>query len=129
MTSFMLALSVILGSPLASLQQDGWSETTFDRVYLRNGNFIDGRVMENKPNEVLLQLKVGEMGIRRDQIDRVERLKLKSWNDKAIVFDTPKGQVTPKSTDPTTTTPPPTVDTPEAIRKRVDMIMFKFKNS
>ncbi|MBV8881195.1 MAG: HEAT repeat domain-containing protein [Planctomycetaceae bacterium] len=130
MISIVLTLAVLLGTPLAALQQEGWSETSFHRIHLRNGNFIDGKLIADKTNEVVLLLRAGEMSVRRDQIDRIELVKLKSYNDKAILLDTPKAtNPTGTTPPPVGVTPPPVVDTPEAIRKKVDMIMFKFKNT
>jgi HEAT repeat protein len=129
MNSILVAVSLFLGTPAAALQQEGWSETSFHRIYLRNGNFIDGRVISDKPNEVILLLKSGEMGIRRDQIDRVELVKMKSWNEKNIVLTPPTN---PTSTNPTANpnnVATPVVDTPEAVRKKVDMIVFRYKNT
>ncbi|HLY08133.1 MAG TPA: HEAT repeat domain-containing protein [Planctomycetota bacterium] len=128
MISIMLALSLVPGSPLSALQQEGWAETTFHRIYLRNGNFIDGRVISDKPEIVIMLLKSGEMGIKRDQIDHLELIKMKSWNDKAIILDTSKAP--PKKEPPSTSTiATPAVDTPEAIRKRVDLLLFRYKNT
>jgi len=132
MTTIVLALSVLLGdSQLTSLQQpEGWAETTFHRIYLRNGNFIDGRVIRDNVGEVILLLKSGEMAVRRDQIDRVELIKMRSWNEKPTVLTAPKPVApTDVNSRPNPNTPAPTVETPEAIRKKVDLMIFKLKTS
>lgn len=112
---------------LLSLQQEGWQETSFHRIFLRNGNFIDGKVISDKPNEVILQMRGGEMAIRRDQVERVEFMKLKSYNDKPIILATPKSK-TPDAVQPKNT-PPVTVEAAEQIKKKVDQIIFKLKTS
>src|ERR1041384_1311930 len=67
------------------------------------------------------------MKIRRDQIDKIEFVKMKSTNTPPIV------RPDPRKGDPATTDVPPTPKvpdtTPEQIKKKVDMILFKFKNS
>src|SRR5258708_18777177 len=106
MTTMVLALSVVLGSRLAALQQDGWSETSFHRIHLRNGNFIDGKVISDKPGEVILLLKSGELTVRRDQIDQVEIVKMRSWNEKPIILESKNKPptVTPNKSNPDITT-------------------------
>lgn len=120
MTLIALALSMLL-------QQEGWQETSFHRVHLRNGNFIDGRVISDKPSEVVLLLKVGEFSVRRDQIDHVELVKLKSYNEKPIVLTTPKKPTVANPANPNT--PAPVVKTPEEIKKRVEAMIFKIKTT
>src|SRR5258708_2741955 len=130
MTTMVLALSVVLGSRLAALQQDGWSETSFHRIHLRNGNFIDGKVISDKPGEVILLLKSGELTVRRDQIDQVEIVKMRSWNEKPIILEskTKPLTVTPNKSNPDVSKPG--VDqTPMEIRKKVDVIVYKVKMS
>lgn len=129
MTLIALALSMLL-------QQEGWQETSFHRIHLRNGNFIDGKVIADKPNEVILLLKAGEMSVRRDQIDFVELIKLRSYNEKPAILATPKNPATtpttptkPKTPDSTpSTTPTVEVDTPDAVRSKVDQLVYKFRN-
>lgn len=58
--------------------QDQTSDTRFDRVHLRNGNFVDGRIVKSSPTEITLKLQVGEMTVRRDQIERIEKVAMKS---------------------------------------------------
>ena len=111
-------------SALVALQGDGSQETTFHRIYLRNGNFVDGKLVSDKPNEVTVLLKAGEMLIRRDQIERVELMKMKSYNDKPVVLVAPK-----KTPTAEVNTAAPTVMAPEAIKRTIDVMVLKFKNS
>jgi len=128
MTTVLLALSMVLGSPLAALQQEGWSETTFHRIHLRNGNFIDGRVISDKVNEVILQLRAGEMTVRRDQIENVEIVKMRSWNEKPIILDKPKPTTDKSPQKPNPDASKGRIDqTPMEIRKKVDVIVYKVK--
>ncbi len=130
MTTLVLALSVLLGPPPACLQQpEGWAETTFHRIYLRNGNFIDGRVIKDTSAEVIVLLKSGEMAVRRDQVDRVELIRMRSYNEKPLVLTPPKASANPADSGGNPNAPSPVVDTPEGIRKRVDMILFKYKST
>lgn len=64
----------------AALAQDvSWVETRFHRVHLRNGNFIDGRLVRESPALIVLEVKpAGEFGVRRDMIQRVEFVKMRS---------------------------------------------------
>src|SRR6185295_10345410 len=121
---------ILLALPLfcQSFQDSDTGDLRFTRVHLRNGNFVDGQLLKDTATEVLLRLRVGEMGIRRDQIDRVELVKMKSINSAAII------RPDPKNTTTTTTANDPKgkaveTNTPEQIKKRVDMILFKFKNA
>jgi HEAT repeat protein len=126
MTTLVLALSVLLGRPLASLQQDVWTETTFHRIYLRNGNFIDGRIVSDKPDQVILRLASGEMIVKRDQIDRLELIKIRSVNEAAPVLNSPKA---PSTAPLNPGAPLPTVTAPELIRKKIDQMILKAKKT
>jgi HEAT repeat protein len=127
MNSLLLALSLLAAAPQAQTPPDSGSEIRFHRIHLRNGNFIDGKVTADKPTEVILLMAAGEMSIRRDQIDRVEVVKMKSFNDKAIILDTPKA----KKEDPSIprSTKPVEVITPEQIKRRVDIMLLRLNNS
>lgn len=109
------------------LQEGEGGELRFHRVHLKNGNFIDGDLVKDGPNEVVLRLKVGEMNIRRDQIDKIELVKMKSSNNPPII------RPDPRKGDPAKTDLPPAPKipdtTPEQIKKKVDVILFKFKNA
>lgn len=63
-------------------QEYVWTETRFHRVHLRNGNFIDGKVTLVKEREVMLTMPVGDMVIRKDSIDRIELMKIRTLGEK-----------------------------------------------
>lgn len=128
MTSLLLALSLVTATFQAQTPLDSGSEIRFHRIHLRNGNFIDGKVTSDKPNEVILLMAAGEMSIRRDQIDRVEVVKMKSFNDRAIVLDPPKAKKEDPST-PRSTKPVVEVITPEQIKRRVDVMILRVKSA
>lgn len=71
-------LAVFLCGLVAAAQDYTWVETRFHRVHLRNGNFIDGKVLEVTDREVQLRLQSGEMTIRSLSIDRIELMKMRS---------------------------------------------------
>ena len=71
-------------APSLGAQEITWVETRFHRVHLQNGNFIDGHVLRVTDSDVLLRLPVGEMSIRKDTVDRIELMKLRS------IFEKPK---------------------------------------
>jgi hypothetical protein len=91
-----------------ALQDPGtpWIETRFHRVHLRNGNTIDGQLVQDLRGIVVLQLKSGQMSIRRDMIDKVEMVRMRSLKE-AIEFKAP-----PKA-EPAVPDKPPVTEAPE----------------
>lgn len=79
-------LALALGALPQAVSQD---EARFHRIHLRNGNFLDGQIVRQSPSEVQLLLKGGQMHVRRDQIDRIEIVKMKHVSDKEIVMTPP----------------------------------------
>lgn len=79
----LAAVACFMGPAGAEPQDAGspWIETRFERVHLRNGNTIDGRVVRDNTRAVVLKLKSGEMEIRRDMIDRVETVRMRSLKE------------------------------------------------
>jgi HEAT repeat protein len=77
---------MVLGLSALGFAQESsytWVETRFHRVHLRNGNFIDGNVTGLTEREVSLKLQqTGDMNIRRDSIDRIELIKMRSLLEK-----------------------------------------------
>lgn len=134
MTFIFLAVPVLAAAPLLQSFQDSDVEgLRFHRVYLINGNFIDGQLVKESRTSVILQVRVGEMTVRRDMIERIEFIKMRDRFQAPIPVKGPtsdggKGADTGGKEDKTdrhqTTT-----DTPEAIKRKVDLILFKFKNS
>lgn len=118
----LLAMATSLAAQQADIQ-----ETRFDRVHLRNGNFLDGQIVKSGAKEVVLKLKVGEMTLRRDLIERIEQVTMKTV--------APDRKPPPPTPPPTTTTPP--VSTPETkplptdtnVQKRVAEIFDKLRKA
>jgi hypothetical protein len=65
-----------------------WTETRFHRIHLHNGNVVDGQLVEEDARSVTLSLPVGRMLIRRDQIDRVEQVMMRTVTDKPRILGT-----------------------------------------
>src|SRR5688572_16477160 len=110
-----LAVLMTVGiAGLATAQQDpGYTYTIFHRVHLRNGNCIDGDLVGKTDLQVTLKLSVGEIHIRRTQIDRIEFVKMKSYNEPAVIVESKRGGKTapqiaqpavPKTEDPAAAT-------------------------
>lgn len=123
-----MALTLLAYPLLTSVllfQEPEWVEVRFHRVHLLNGNFIDGQLLKDTPGQVLLKIKSGEMGIRRDQIDFVEYIKMRSLNERPVVR--------PPPTNPGTSALPrvkgTSVNTPEEIRQKVDAILAKLRST
>jgi HEAT repeat protein len=94
------AVLMVLGLSALGFAQESytWVETRFHRVHLRNGNFIDGNVTGLTDREVSLKLReAGDMNIRRDSIDRIELIKMRSLLEKPKL-DPPLKKVAPKPT-------------------------------
>ncbi|HEX7899117.1 MAG TPA: HEAT repeat domain-containing protein [Planctomycetota bacterium] len=73
----LLALQLV-----AAAQEATWIETRFHRVHLRNGNFIDGQLVRQTPKLVTLDMRPsGEFSVRRDMIQRVEFVTMRSLKD------------------------------------------------
>src|SRR4051812_45461677 len=126
MNSLLLALSFLAAASQAQPPLDSGSEIRFHRIHLRNGNFIDGKLTSDKPDEVILLIKAGEMVIRRDQIERVELVKMKSVDEKATILDTPKA----KKDEPSTPRSGKTMEVvaPEEIKRKVDIMLLRIKS-
>ncbi len=112
----------------AGAQEETWTESRFHRVHLKNGNFIDGKLVRDAADAVTLQLKPGQFTIRRDLVDRVEMVKIRSLREVADKppVPPPGGAVQPPPVPPTQV---PTVDTPEEIRRAVDQELRRLKTS
>ena len=57
--AFVLALSGLLGA-----QDSPFQEVRFHRVHLLNGNFVDGTLVRQTKDELVLRIKGGEVGMR-----------------------------------------------------------------
>ncbi|MHC4607100.1 MAG: HEAT repeat domain-containing protein [Planctomycetota bacterium] len=49
-------------------------ETTYDRVYLRNGNFLDGKIVQETEEHWVLQVANGTLRLKKEMVDRIERI-------------------------------------------------------
>lgn len=140
MNLLVLIFPVLAANPFLQTFQDSGdvSELRFHRVHLINGNFIDGQLLKESPTQVLLRVKSGEMGIRRDMIDRVEFVKMRDrWQPPERTTPVkPKDPGIKTPTDPTL--PPkdpkesknPIADrTPAEIKKRVDIMVYKLRTT
>jgi len=74
-------LSLATARGVSGAQESKWVEVRFHRVHLRNGNFIDGNLVGETERQVVLKLHVGEMVLRRDQVDHVEFVKIRSLEE------------------------------------------------
>lgn len=105
------AVSVVAMSlPAAAQDSPAWTETRFHRVYLTNGNFIDGYLVQESDNSITFKIVGGEIGIRKDAVERnksgklrVELIKIRSYKE------APKLEVTsaPRTAAAAAATPAP----------------------
>jgi len=116
--------ALLVGSAGLAWGQDvQWVETRFHRVHLRNGNFIDGKMEANTEKEVTLLIGPGEFSIRKDQVDRIELVKMRSLREK------PR-QVATSLAAPSrwkTSKPLPQIDA--IVREKVDHNLAQFVNA
>ncbi len=82
------AAALLAGSDAWS-QDVSWTESRFHRVHLRNGNVIDGQMLQEDARTVTLGMPAGRMLIRRDQIERVELVKMRSIAEAPKVLPAP----------------------------------------
>jgi hypothetical protein len=130
----LASVSMVLAfweSAQAQAQDTSLTETRFHRVFLRNGNFVDGQMIKDTTSDVVLKLRVGEIAIRKDQIDRVELVKMRSLYEaprpiakeeppvRVIVDSKPKDAPSPSLATPRDSSPFAGA-TPEDIRDRID---------
>lgn len=85
MKTSLTAALLALAAPLAARGQEApspWVETRFHRVHLRNGNFIDGHLLQQTQKSLVLHMqRSGEFIVRRDMIERVEFMKMRSLRE------------------------------------------------
>ncbi len=93
-----------------------WVEVRFHRVHLRNGNFLDGQMLKDSTQAVQLRVKGGDISVRKDQIDRVEYVKMRSLSEKPPVVKVRK----PVEPAPTAAAPAPEGPVDESLRAKVD---------
>ena len=88
MKTLAMALAAGLAFPLALPAQD-LVEVRFDRVHLRNGNVVDGHIIDRNLTTVTVKVNGGEIFFKFGSIDWIEKVKMKSLRDAAIVVDKP----------------------------------------
>jgi HEAT repeat protein len=131
-TAFLFVLSA---ARLAAGQQDSpFVETRFHRIHLRNGNVIDGDLISKTEKDILLRLKVGEIAIRMDMVDRVEFIKMRSILEKPVPVETSKpasgalGNPRDPFTRPPSSRPPLTVEVfaaSDETRQKIDALLVE----
>ena len=135
--SLLSTATLVLCAEPATAQD--WQVSRFDRITLRNGNFIDGQLIRNLDYEVVIALSFGRMTIRRDQILKIERITIRSIEEKPEEipipvdnppridpFDKPLVPITPPE-DPTSTSPSSTH--PTASNAPVDAILGRLRRT
>jgi HEAT repeat protein len=110
--------------------QEERAEVRFQRVHLKNGNFLDGIIVQQTAREVVLKMKFGEMRIRADQIERIEAIKLRSVGEKPEELPPPRRPPSPPKEDPAgrrdpfTRPPPPPAAPPRTAGPRIPDSLF-----
>jgi HEAT repeat protein len=98
-----------MAASIAAQAQDNpnWVETRFERVYLANGNFIDGHLVEESERLLTFRIVSGEIAIRKDMIQRnqsgklrVELVKMRSYKDAPTLQATATPKSAPAGSDP-----------------------------
>ncbi len=131
-TSWIAAVFPLL-SPLAQAQPQDveWVEVRFHRVHLRNGNFIDGTLDRQNDSQVVLRMRAGEMMIRRDSIDRVEFMKLRSLHEKPrtvpAAAKVPVPETAPKGNAGAAAAPAPAVS--DTLKERVSKLLERYRKA
>lgn len=108
----MISWAMLAAFPASAAVQEKpvLEEVRFHRVHLKNGNFVDGGLIRDTDKEVALKMKFGEMVFRRDLVDRVEFIKMRTVREPAQVLPPPK------KTEPTE------VKSPEPSRKEAPRV-------
>jgi HEAT repeat protein len=124
MNKLLVGAALLMGSAEFAWGQDTqWVETRFHRVHLRNGNVIDGQMVANTDKAVTLSIRGGDLDIRKDQVDRIELVKMRSLLEK------PKPVMTALAAPSKMKKgkPVPTIDA--VVRAKVDQNLSLFTNA
>lgn len=121
----------------AVAQDAEWVDVRFHRVFLLNGNFIDGKLVKDTPQAATLLMKSGEMTIRRDMIDRIEFVTIRTRNEKPKAIPAPTGPSTsrkplpPKPAEPVPDTPLAmnATEVDKETREKVDDILSRMRKA
>lgn len=92
-----------------------------DRLILKNGNRVDGSIIGTNDEEVLVRVKDGILGVRKEQIEKKERivLRVKIEPPKPVVRTPPPPPSKPTTAVKEPTPPPPPAKKPEGTSKPV----------
>ena len=86
--SWLLWLAVLAGPAVA--QESFVSEVKFERVHLKDGSFIDGRLVSSDAKEIKLDLGSDTIAIPRELFVRIERIRIR------LTSAVPQDQTAPK---------------------------------
>ena len=103
----MSSLALLFLLHLAPVQED---TVTFQRVHLRNGNFIDGTLLDQTEKHVVLEFKFGTITFKRIDIDKIEHITMRSLEEKAPEVPKPVKEPIKKN--------PVKIDDPTKVRGR-----------
>lgn len=131
-----LLLAVLAAAPAAAAAQEvSWVETRFHRIHLRNGNFIDGRLVRETRSLVVVEVRpAGEFGVRRDMIHKVEFIKMRSIVEAAPIVAELPPEENPKPPAVRPGPQPEKVDRgpakiPVEVRRDVDAMLVAFAST
>lgn len=114
MNKVLIAAGILIaGAGVARSQDVQWVESRFHRVFLRNGNVLDGQLVSTTDKAVTLSIRGGEFRVHADQVDRVELVKIRTVRElpKTVASVLPSGKLAPAK-------PVPAID--PVVRNRVD---------
>lgn len=113
----------LVSSPLSA--QEEIVEVRFTRVYLFNGNVVEGQLVERNRSGVTLRIAGGDLTIPEVQVSRVEKV---AYSERREVPKPPpraeKPRVAP-SPDPAA----PTTDSPEAFERKVEGMLTALRSA
>ena len=95
MLSLISAATLVFFAVPAVSQDPEWEVTRFDRITLRNGNFIDGTLTRNLKGSVMISIPIGHMTIRREDILKIEKITIRSLKEKPPEIVLPEDTVEP----------------------------------
>jgi hypothetical protein len=115
-------------------QEPKFEEIRFHRVHLRNGNFIDGNLLRDTDNEVTIQIRIGEIVLRRELVDRIEIVKIRKISEptKTVAKREPRPEPLPETDRPGPVPATPirelktsvvTANVPEAVSRKIDTLL------
>jgi HEAT repeat protein len=125
-----LLLGVLALLPRPTSGQDGSrDDVRFHRVHLRNGNFLDGHLVRQDASKVVLRMSAGEMVIRRDQIERIEFVKLRSLGEPARIVPKPSPFAEPAAAGRASEAPAKPAPEPDRAPAKADSFEARLKDA